>query len=494
MAPLLPRHLGHYRLEERLAAGGMGVVYRAVDVRTGAPVAVKTMLSPAELGADADLQEIEIRFFREARAAAAIDSPHIARVLEIADEADDEPHFAMELLEGRSLSELLIKATQPGQGLAVERVLDLMQQVCAGLEAAHAAGFVHRDLKPSNIMVVKTPSRAEHVKLLDFGVAKRIDDPRGDPLGPDDRLKRDALTQKGDLLGTLPFMAPEQIRNEAVDGRTDLYAVGVILFRMLTGTALWPAQPAVSLYRLQLEAVPPSLFTRVPEGPFSGALDDVIARCLQKSPTDRFPSAQALSTALAAAVAAPLATVEERHRRVAAHRATMSPLDGGGTLDGVPGTTDVFAAPQQALPRPVSAASVDESLATVALAVTPAGTRVPLPSEPEGLPRGSSTRLPAAIRSVGSAGDGAEVNDTIALPPEMLGLTPTQTPAQPDTILVAPEKQKRRSRSLSSSGPEEFPRGVPAGSRASSWAPLAGATLLAVVLGVLAFLWRSGQL
>lgn len=236
----------------------------------------------------------------------AISSAYVTAVLDV-DLDPPTPYFAMELLQGTLLAELLQQGTAPGRGLEVDRVVQLAGQILQGLAAIHAVGVVHRDLKPGNIMVLHEGGK-ERIKLMDFGVAKRTDDA--------DEL---VLTQHGDLLGTVPFMAPEQLRTEAVDGRTDLYALGTILFRMLTGTPLWPAVAAGAIIHLHLEAPVPSLFSRVRDAPFSAALDDVVRKSLAKRREDRFVSAVAMESALRSALQQPLATMDERVVRSVAH-------------------------------------------------------------------------------------------------------------------------------------------------------------------------------
>ena len=204
------RVLSHYRLEERLGGGGMGMLYRATDLKLGRAVAIK--LLARHLVSD---ETAKARFVREARAASALDHPNIANIYEIG-EADGELFIAMALYEGETLRQRLEKGR-----LAVDEALKILRQVLLGLEAAHGAGIVHRDIKPANILVTSKGT----AKILDFGLAKLISD-----------LQAQTMTAMGQAMGTVLYMAPEQLRGDAVDARSDLWSFGVLTYELLAGT------------------------------------------------------------------------------------------------------------------------------------------------------------------------------------------------------------------------------------------------------------------
>ncbi len=204
---LAGRTLSHFRVLQPLGAGGMGVVYRAEDTRLARPVALKFLLPQSSLDASA-----KARFLHEARSAAALDHPNLCTIHEAGESEDGRLFLAMALYPGETLKARLAR----GGPLPVGEALEITRQIAQGLACAHAAGIVHRDLKPGNVMLVPDGP----VKILDFGLAKARDQ---------------SLSASGARLGTTAYMAPEQIRGEAVDGRTDLWALGVVLYEMLTG-------------------------------------------------------------------------------------------------------------------------------------------------------------------------------------------------------------------------------------------------------------------
>jgi eukaryotic-like serine/threonine-protein kinase len=210
--------IGHYRVLEELGRGGMGVVYRAQDVRLEREVALKFLPEPAR----EDPEAIE-RFRREARAASALNHPAICTIYDIGDEGG-HPFIVMELLEGETLKQLLDRET-----LSPSAALEYGMQLADGLDAAHAKHIVHRDIKPANIFI----TRRRQAKLLDFGLAK-LHEPGAAELamGP---TRTAAITRAGALLGTVAYMAPEQVRGQPIDGRSDLFSLGVVLYEALTG-------------------------------------------------------------------------------------------------------------------------------------------------------------------------------------------------------------------------------------------------------------------
>lgn len=255
-----------YRLLRLLGRGGMGEVYEARHVVVGRRFALKFLREHLARGPDS-----LARFMREAQAAGALDSEHIAAVLDFDTAADGSPFLVMEYLAGESLAALLAREGQ----LPVPRAIAILVQVCSGLDVAHRAGIVHRDLKPDNLFVTKLPSGSEQIKILDFGIAKLTD------LGSDG-----AITSSGAILGTPFYMAPEQARGEkSVDFRVDIHALGVIAYELLSGKKPHPGDGynAILAHILTEPVVP--LSTLRPG--LEPALVAVIERALEREPARR---------------------------------------------------------------------------------------------------------------------------------------------------------------------------------------------------------------
>jgi eukaryotic-like serine/threonine-protein kinase len=272
--------VGGFRLGALRGRGGMGEVYEATRDDGSEPdrrFAVK-LLHPHLLS---DPQAYE-RFAREARSAAALDSPHVVRVIEVSPDDAAMPYLAMELLEGNDLATILReRATLP-----VAEVVTLIRQIGAGLEAAHAAGIVHRDLKPQNVFAARTGPADDDVtwKILDFGVSKLA--------------TGDGSLSIGHAVGTPSYMSPEQARGDAIDHRSDLYSLGVIAYRALTGRPAVASAEVMTMLHDVCHRMPPQPSA---VGDLAGAIDDVLLVALAKAPEERFASAHELADALAAA-------------------------------------------------------------------------------------------------------------------------------------------------------------------------------------------------
>ncbi|HJR65638.1 MAG TPA: protein kinase [Gemmatimonadaceae bacterium] len=270
-----PSRIGHYTIDHKLGQGGMGVVYAARDERLERTVAVKMMSSFA------DDDTARRRFWREARAAASVNHPNVCQLYEIGEDSGTL-FIAMELLEGEALSTRLRRGP-----LSVPEATSIALAVLAALSALHARGIVHRDLKPSNVFL--TP---HGVKLLDFGLARPADP------GLLRSLDSDAnLTQTGMFVGSPGYMAPEQLTAEGLDARTDLFAVGAILFEMLAGRPAFSGNNFIDTLHATLHEQPPALTG----SPAVAAVDRVIRRALVKHPADRPASADAMADELRAA-------------------------------------------------------------------------------------------------------------------------------------------------------------------------------------------------
>jgi eukaryotic-like serine/threonine-protein kinase len=301
--PLQPgTQLGPYEITGLLGAGGMGEVYRARDPRLDRTVAVKVL--PTVQAAAPDRIE---RFQREARAAAALNHPNILAVHDVGVSADG-PYLVSELLDGETLREALV----PGRGWPARKVLDVAVQVATGLAAAHARGIVHRDLKPENIFRCSDGL----TKILDFGLARLTEAARddGEPSG-------ETLTREHTVLGTPGYMAPEQVRGQKVDHRTDVFAFGAVLYELLTGRRAFTAETSADVMTAILTEDPADLST-VDLGP--PQLARIVRRCLEKRPEARFQSASDLAFALQA-VSSPDATGSDA-AAVRPRRAGSSPF------------------------------------------------------------------------------------------------------------------------------------------------------------------------
>ena len=273
---------GNFRLDERIGAGGMGVIYRACQLSLDKVVAVKVLHE--HLAAD---QGIVSRFHREAHAAGSLRHPHTITIIDFGQTHDGMLFIAMEYLDGRDLGRILGASGR----LPPKRAVHIAMQVLEALDEAHAEGIVHRDLKPENIVISSLRMEPDFVKVLDFGIAKIQDPKRGDAAG--------FRTIAGLVCGTPEYMAPEQIRGDPIDGRTDLYALGVVLFEMLTGQLPFSGGPMLSVATRQLTEPPPAISALVSDVP--PALEAIVERLLSKDPNSRYPSARAVHAALLAA-------------------------------------------------------------------------------------------------------------------------------------------------------------------------------------------------
>jgi eukaryotic-like serine/threonine-protein kinase len=260
--------LGRYRLERRVAAGGMGAVFEGIDERLHRRVAVKVLRE--EFSDDPRFVE---RFRREARAVALLSHPHIARVYDYGEEGG-RPFIIMELVPGHDLAHVLsIEAP-----LNVDRAVNIGTQLCEALGHAHSSGVIHRDVKPANIIVAD----GDQIRVTDFGIARAVGD--------------STLTATGSIMGTANYLSPEQAQGHALTPASDLYSVGVVLYEMLTGTVPLTADSdiAVAMRHMNEDVPPPSaLNPRVPP-----QLDAVVAHATQRAPTDRARSAQELADSL----------------------------------------------------------------------------------------------------------------------------------------------------------------------------------------------------
>jgi eukaryotic-like serine/threonine-protein kinase len=277
-----PLHIGQivngkYRIERQIGRGGMGVVLAATHLQLEHLVAIKVMRR--------DLVEDDRaldRLLMEARSAARIRSEHVARVLDVGTLENGSPFIVMEYLEGENLADLLDREG----ALEVEQAASFLLQCCLALAEVHVAEMVHRDLKPGNLFIARLPDGAPMVKIVDFGISKQIGSARDS-----------AATTSPQVLGSPFYMSPEQMRAEAVDERSDIWGLGAILFEMLTGRPPFIGDTLPEVYSAVLNEAPPGVDTLRSGVP--GGLDDVVQRCLEKDPAQRFCDVADLAEALA---------------------------------------------------------------------------------------------------------------------------------------------------------------------------------------------------
>ncbi|WP_437932394.1 serine/threonine-protein kinase [Sorangium sp. So ce291] len=325
---------GEYELEAPLGAGGFSVIYRARHVVHGALAAVK-VLHP-ELSAQPD---VVVRFQREVETVRRLRHPGIVEVFEQGQLEDGRPYYAMELLAGISLDQHLRARGR----LSPEEALAILEPLCDALEAAHAQAVVHRDLKASNVFLVEDGRR--RVVLLDFGVAKLLDAP-----GPE-------LTSSREVLGSLSCVAPEQLLGRRVDARADVYALGILAYRMLVGEPLFAGDLGALVRQLHLFASPPRPSTRARLSP---AFDDVLLRAVAKEPAARHPTARAF--------------LEDFRWSLEASRGAVEAPPGARARPGVAVHAEVGAAPEALdLPEDRLLADLEAILPFVAAELSEAG-------------------------------------------------------------------------------------------------------------------------
>ena len=278
--------LSHYRILSLLGEGGMGTVYLAEDVRLGRRVAVKIPHAPP-----AEHNLYHARFLREARSISALSHPNIATLFDYGETPDGKPYIVMELVEGRELSDLI-----SGDGLTIERALEIIEDVADALGEAHRRGIIHRDIKPSNVIV----NERGEVKVLDFGLAKLVGaEHEAAGHAPEAKTMQRLQTRSDVMLGTPLYLSPEQARGTAVDARSDLFALGALLYECVAGRPAFAGATVVEIAAQVLHVTPPPPSKFNPAVP--RALDRVACKALAKDPAGRYQSAEEFAAALAEA-------------------------------------------------------------------------------------------------------------------------------------------------------------------------------------------------
>jgi eukaryotic-like serine/threonine-protein kinase len=283
---MIDKTISHFRILEKLGAGGMGVVYKAVDLRLNRPVALKFL--PDHMAQDAQALE---RFGREAHAASALNHPGICTIYDIG-EQDHRPFIAMEFIDGETLRQYI-----HGQPLLLEEILDLGVQIADALDVAHSQGIIHRDIKPSNVFITKRGQ----AKVLDFGLAKLVaKDPLAlgcdDPSSSSSQATQDSLSIVGIISGTPAYMSPEQVRGDDLDRRADIFALGLLLYEMATGRQAFGGRTGGAIIEAILTRSPASVRSVNPQIP--PRLEEIINKCLDKDRNLRYPTAGAVRSDL----------------------------------------------------------------------------------------------------------------------------------------------------------------------------------------------------
>lgn len=320
-----------YRVESLIAKGAVGSVYKAKQELLGRQVALKVL--HGYLGAD---PESLVRFHREAKAISRLEHPNLLTLYDFGMTSDGQPYFVMDLLNGTTLAKVL---TSEGR-LDVRRTLTIVKQVLEALSEAHKKGIVHRDIKPPNIVLIDKEDTKEFVKLVDFSIAKMADNSTVDPV---------QLTVDGIICGSPAYMSPEQCRGSDVDGRSDIYSIGIVLFESLTGKRPFSAKDLVSLMYLHVNDEPPKLSDIEPNLQFPVELENLVSSTLAKDPAQRPQNVEALLAKLSAVLeecgdALPLSPAPSTfnaavsHEDISALFTTDTKKNHGGSSD----TQDVF--------------------------------------------------------------------------------------------------------------------------------------------------------
>jgi len=322
-----------YHIEKKLGEGGMGAVYLGKHVKMGRKSAIKVMAQSL-----ANDPEAIARFNREAANAAQISHPNVCGIYDFGETPEGTIYLAMEFIEGESLSDLLRREGT----LPPDRAASILHQTADALQAAHDLGIVHRDLKPDNIMLAKGRGGRDVVKVVDFGIAKAMTGEEGQK-----------VTKTGLVVGTPEYMSPEQLSGDVLDGRSDIYSLALVFYRMLSATLPFKADSAQEIMIKRLTDKPRTLNEVVPGGNFPDRLQQVIDKALERMPADRYASAVQFATDARASVRGLAAPPQGAGTEAATQLIDTGPSE-GITKDMVP-DTQVSGSPKPATPAPLAA-------------------------------------------------------------------------------------------------------------------------------------------
>jgi serine/threonine-protein kinase len=286
---------GEYRIIERIGVGGMGSVYKAEQPSMNRLVAIK-VLHPRFANRD----DLVSRFRREARAMSQLQHPNTARVYKFGQLSDGAAYFVMDYMEGKNLAHVV----RAEGAMDPDRAINVMIQVCGALDEAHRAGIIHRDLKPENIFLTNQHGTADFPKVLDFGLAKVSEKQMG--------RGSMMLTQQGMVFGTPEFMSPEQTQGEALDRRSDIYSLGLILYELITTKLPFDAQKPIDIMRAHVHESPIPLNQRIPGKVFSRELENVLGKAMAKDREKRYETAVDFAQALKRCLVNPMASTAAR--------------------------------------------------------------------------------------------------------------------------------------------------------------------------------------
>jgi serine/threonine-protein kinase len=438
--PLVGRTLdGRYEVLGRLGEGGVGVVYRGRQTHLGRFVAIKVLHQDA-----ARIPEWRRRFEREAKALSALAHPNVVPVTDFGID-DGVPFLVMELLQGKTLGDLIKEGPLP-----LGRTLDIARQTLRGLAFAHGKGIVHRDLKPANVFLQELPDQADHVRLLDFGMAKFLE-------GSGSRTVPENLTRAGIVFGTPAYMSPEQVKAGAVDARSDVYAAGILLFELLAGRRPFLADSYEGYLGAHLTQPVPSLAKLRPRIPAARLFQTLIERAMAKKPADRFEDAGALLAGLEAVMAKRQVVAVIGRPLAARGRPTpvaLSALPSRSrwgrraltvvTLAAAFGALAAYLWHDRTTPEETASFPAAPPPKAAAPAAPKAGPPIPTPSPP-------SLPSPSPAPSASSA-----PNAPVAAPPKPAPIVPppkaparaeTEAPAEQPEQPEQPEQQRKKSRS-----------------------------------------------
>jgi serine/threonine protein kinase len=351
--PMLGRILdGRFRILDRLGAGSMGTVYRAIQAPIGRHVAIKILRSDRAVD-----EGSRARFLREARANSSLASPNTVTVFDFGQSESGDFFLAMELLEGESLGERIRRLGR----LSPAEAIDTAMQALHSLAEAHAKGIIHRDLKPDNVFFAQAHAngkRGEIVKVLDFGIAKMMDSEGEHPMNA-------VETQAGTVFGTPRYMSPEQAQGKSLDARSDLYSLGVVLYHMMTGRPPFIDDDAIVVMARHIKTAPPAMSEVAPDANISPEVERAVMRMLSKEPGKRPQSAEAMLVELAQALEGVLAT-RSGGRSASGSSGEASLSD--ATTAGTPDTFDSGVIEAKKLPKSLKTIALGLAAALCALA------------------------------------------------------------------------------------------------------------------------------